>query len=175
MADRQSVRQVVAALIRKDGQLLVVQEQELNDAVPHWSVPGGVVEDGELLHEALMREVFEETGLELISIGKLAYIVQFDNPTSHEGHEIANRSFSYTTFVFEIDRYSGELRKPIEGDVVKASQFLSITDALGKFEQLRFQVMREPLMAFLRGDVRPGSIWLFRRQEDGSDKLIAKL
>jgi hypothetical protein len=35
--------------------------------------------------------------------------------------------------------------------------------------------MREPIVSYLRGEVGPGAVWLYRRQPDGSDKLIARL
>ena len=175
MSSHQVTRQVVAALIRKGDEILLVEEQGRDDSTPHWSVPGGVVEDGELLHEALAREVREETVLESLSIGQLAYIVQFDNPTSHSGHEISGRGFSYTTFVFEIDGWNSDLSDPDPNDVVMRARFLPISDALTKLKALRFTVMRDPLVAYLGGDVEPGTIWLYRRQENGSDKLISKL
>ena len=51
---------VVVALISKGDEILLVHQQGENDAVPGWSVPGGVVEDGELLGDALKREVREK-------------------------------------------------------------------------------------------------------------------
>lgn len=175
MTTHQSTRQVVGALIRKSHEILLVQEQGREDAAPHWSVPGGVVEVGELLHEALAREVREETGLEVHSLSELAYVVQFDNPTRHQGHETQGRGFSYTVFVFEIEEWSGELGESVSGDVVSDSQFLPIPDAITKFEELRFRVMREPLIAYLRQEVAPGAMWLYRRDEDGGDSLVVRL
>ena len=51
---------------------------------------GGVAETGEVLSEALVREVREETGLRVVEIGPLAYVVQHDNRAPvqlHEGRE----------------------------------------------------------------------------------------
>ena len=107
------------------------------------------MEDGELLHEALAREVREETGLEVHSLGELAYVVQFDNPTPHQGHETQGQGFSYTVFVFEIEEWSGDLGEAIRGDPVKGSQFFPISDAITNIEELGFRVMREPLTAYL--------------------------
>ncbi|MGC4857515.1 NUDIX domain-containing protein, partial [Micromonospora sp. DT4] len=47
--------QVVAALLRRDDHIVLVQEQR--DGQEIWSIPGGGVERGELLTEALIREV----------------------------------------------------------------------------------------------------------------------
>lgn len=49
---------VAAAVVRDDGKLLAIQRQDNG----HWEPPGGVVEPGERILDALVREVQEETG-----------------------------------------------------------------------------------------------------------------
>ena len=54
----------VSAAIIRDGQVLVVRRARA-PALGIWTLPGGVVEAGETLTEALRREVAEETGIEV--------------------------------------------------------------------------------------------------------------
>jgi hypothetical protein len=35
--------------------------------------------------------------------------------------------------------------------------------------------MHEPLVAYLRGEAKPGAVWLYRQQEDGNDVLVTRL
>ncbi|MDA3039969.1 MAG: NUDIX domain-containing protein [Actinomycetota bacterium] len=60
MTDRAEI--AVGAVVIVDGHLLLV-ERGRPPAVGEWSVPGGRVEPGETLAEAVEREVLEETGL----------------------------------------------------------------------------------------------------------------
>jgi 8-oxo-dGTP diphosphatase len=54
----------VGALIFEDGKILLV-ERGKEPLKGYWSLPGGVVETGEKLEEAIRREVSEETGLDV--------------------------------------------------------------------------------------------------------------
>jgi 8-oxo-dGTP diphosphatase len=54
----------VGALVFEDGKLLIV-ERGKEPLKGYWSLPGGIVEAGEKLEDAIRREVLEETGLEI--------------------------------------------------------------------------------------------------------------
>ncbi len=64
----------MGALIFDRGRVLLVQrgKEPLKD---YWSLPGGAVETGERVQEALAREVLEETGLE-VEVGALAEVFE---------------------------------------------------------------------------------------------------
>ena len=64
----------VAAVIVADGKLLLIR-RGTEPSKGKWSVPGGRVEFGETLEDALKREVREETGLE-IEVGDLAGVYE---------------------------------------------------------------------------------------------------
>jgi ADP-ribose pyrophosphatase YjhB (NUDIX family) len=68
MADARSYPQrpylAVSAAILRDGKVLAVRRAR-NPAINLYTMPGGVVEIGETLTEAVMREVREETALEI--------------------------------------------------------------------------------------------------------------
>jgi 8-oxo-dGTP diphosphatase len=54
----------VGALIFEDGKILLV-ERGKEPLKGYWSLPGGILETGEKLEDAIRREVLEETGLEV--------------------------------------------------------------------------------------------------------------
>jgi 8-oxo-dGTP diphosphatase len=64
----QPVVAVGGVVVRDERVLLILRGQE--PLKGHWSLPGGVVELGEALTDAVVREVLEETGLR-VAVGPL--------------------------------------------------------------------------------------------------------
>jgi len=62
----------VSAAIVREGRVLIVQRAR-TPAHGLYTLPGGVVEAGETLIEAVMREIAEETGLSIEPVGLLGY------------------------------------------------------------------------------------------------------
>ncbi len=69
MADRMVVG--VAGVLEREGRLLVIRRSAQVEAPGAWCFPGGAVEAGESLAEALVREIREEVGLEVEAVGEL--------------------------------------------------------------------------------------------------------
>ena len=58
------MKRVVAALIVKDGKILVCQRTKHQPMPLKWEFPGGKIEEGEQPREALRRELDEELGID---------------------------------------------------------------------------------------------------------------
>jgi 8-oxo-dGTP diphosphatase len=73
----------VGAVAVLDDALLLVRRGR-GPAAGEWSVPGGHVEMGETLHVAIVREVFEETGLEVVVDRFLGWVERIgDSPAPY--------------------------------------------------------------------------------------------
>ena len=70
---------VSAALIFRDGQLLITQRHAKSHLGGLWEFPGGKREAGETFEQCLVREIREELGVE-ISVGKLFEEIRHDYP-----------------------------------------------------------------------------------------------
>ena len=68
--DRQPVVEVSAALIFRNGKLLITQRQAKAHLGGLWEFPGGKRKPDETFEQCLKREIHEELGVE-ISVGKL--------------------------------------------------------------------------------------------------------
>jgi mutator protein MutT len=89
---------VVAAVIGRDGKILITRRLDSAHLPGLWEFPGGKVEPGETLKAALMREIREELGLN---------VIVFDQCLSIE-HEYPRKSVSLHFFNCAI--VSGEPR-----------------------------------------------------------------
>ena len=100
------MKQVVAAVIVRDGKILICQRGE-DQAMPFkWEFPGGKVEPEEELRAALKRELDEELGI-TAAIGTRITVVRH---TYSNGHGVE-------LHFYRVDEYEGELENRIFNDV----------------------------------------------------------
>lgn len=80
----QSIRVAVWAVIVRDDNILLVEFYDPN-AEPHhhYNLPGGGVEVGETLQQAILREVYEETTAS-VTVGELLFIYEYVPSLEHE-------------------------------------------------------------------------------------------
>jgi|HubBroStandDraft_6_1064221.scaffolds.fasta_scaffold981889_2 8-oxo-dGTP diphosphatase len=101
-----SVKQVVAALIFKDDQILVCQRTRHQTMPLKWEFPGGKIEEGEQPRDALRRELNEELGIDA-TIGEEVERVR---------HEYKNGSAVELRF-YAVREYKGEVENRIFKDM----------------------------------------------------------
>ncbi len=149
----QRTAHIVIAIVRDDHRLLMVEQQGVDDPHSYWVLPGGLVEPGELLIEALIREVGEEAGIRIEEIAYLAYCCQIDHP---------QRAAQTIAFAFEIRAWSGTpCCDDPDGEVLQVA-WVPLAEALERLQSIGWRGMREPLLAYLGGDRSPGAVWLYR-------------
>ena len=71
------MRDVACGIVNKDNKILMVKRAKKEGDLL-WVFPGGKVEDGETNEQACIREVFEETGLNVSIIGLIGTRVHPD-------------------------------------------------------------------------------------------------
>jgi len=69
---------VVAAVLRRDGRLLVCRRPAEKRHGGLWEFPGGKVLEGESRGDAVRRELHEELGLDTTSVGSVVYSASDD-------------------------------------------------------------------------------------------------
>jgi len=85
-----------------------------------WSIPGGKVERGETLQDAVLRELLEETGVQA-RIGELLAV-----------YEIIEPRFHYVLIDYSAEWVSGE---PVAGDDAIEARFMPFDEAMALINQ----------------------------------------
>ena len=115
---------VSAAIIYRDGRVLVGQRRKADRHAFKWEFPGGKVEAGETPQQALVRELREELDIDAV-IGTELARYEHDYPSGSRVHLL----------FFTIDRYAGN---PVAN----------------VFEQICWKDLRDlPGLDFLEGDI----------------------
>ena len=104
--------------------LLLVRHEGLGERGQLWSFPGGGVEFGESLEEALVREFQEETGLE-VEVGSQKFVYEYIQPPLHA-----------IEIYFEVRATGGKIRTGTDPEVPEEAQHLQETKFV-TFEELR--------------------------------------
>ena len=166
-----AARHVAAAIIRRgDDVVLVLQGAQGEE--PFWGLPGGVVEEDELVPEGLAREVLEETGLTIGGI-RLAYLRQIDNRRSEQlqtGRGRHGVGYLVTVWLFEVDSWDGDLEARDPDGVVSEARFVPIGEAVNRLRCTRWL---ELAADYLEGLVDPGSLHFERWHDDGRVELYS--
>ena len=96
----------MAALIWKDGQILICQRTRHQVMPLKWEFPGGKIEEGEQPRDALRRELEEELGIGANIEGEVARILH----TYPSGNSVELR-------FYDVHEYAGELENRIFQDI----------------------------------------------------------
>jgi 8-oxo-dGTP diphosphatase len=106
-----------AVIRRADAILMVGNDRRIGGRIVRtWDLPGGRVEPRELLHEALAREVDEETGLLVRGAGEFLFVQE------GERRQAGARSWAWRSFFFAVAVEPGE---PRPGHEVRAVRWMT--------------------------------------------------
>jgi ADP-ribose pyrophosphatase YjhB (NUDIX family) len=141
---------IVSAVVRREGRLLLVEQQGPGDDAPSWMLPGGKVDEGETLVAALQRELAEETGLALAGAPHIAFVV-----------DLVAGDDRYTAFSFACDA-EGE-PAPVDPDgLVTAAAWVEPAEAFARLRCVEWYDC-VPLERFLSGEAATGAMYSFDR------------
>lgn len=122
MSANENISIGVGAVVFRNEEVLVIKRGKA-PLEGHWSIPGGGLEHGETVKDAVRREVREETGLE---VALIALLDVFDAlPQETDG------VFSRHTVIIDYvaEWVSGE---PVAGDDAAEAEFVSVDEAISR-------------------------------------------
>jgi 8-oxo-dGTP diphosphatase len=155
---------VAIGILRRDDCVVLVQQQTPGAAQPYWVLPGGLVEAGELVMDALICEVKEEAGAHVTAMAQLACLSQIDRPA---------QQMQTVVFIFEVAQWHGALQSNDPDAEAFGAELVPYAEASRRLAANGgWPGIQQPLQAYLRGDARAGSMW-FYREDLGIQSLIA--
>jgi mutator protein MutT len=123
------------AVLIEDGKILLVEQQVCGSPGRRWSLPGGRLEAGETLEQCVVREVAEETGLQ-VAIDRLLYVCDRMVESGQVVH-----------ITFAVRRVRGELRREptsaSRADGIGAACMVGLADLCQYGFDRRFQDLAE--------------------------------
>ena len=129
---RASIVVVAAALFDRDGRVLIAQRPPGKPLAGRWEFPGGKVDAGESERQALVRELREELGIEVVAA----------RPFMRLTHAYAERDVELSLWI--VERFSGEPRS-LDAQALKwvAPGRLGFEDIL-EADQPFIEALRDP-------------------------------
>jgi 8-oxo-dGTP diphosphatase len=118
----QNIRNRACGIYIDNNTILLIQHKLWTSKNIFWSPPGGRVNLNESLPNALVREFFEETGLQVI-VKKFLFVNEVISPHTHS-----------LEYFFEVEKIGGNLLKGIDPElethnqIIENVKFLSIDE-----------------------------------------------
>jgi 8-oxo-dGTP diphosphatase len=117
----------VGAVALHDGNLLLIRRGH-GPAAGEWSLPGGRLERGELLAEAVTRELREETGLEAVCGPLVGWVERMSEPGDPDAADAPGGPASYHFVILDFEVTVLDDAEPTAGDDAAEARWVPLPD-----------------------------------------------